>query len=126
MQPGIVPRIRVLHVAVVVTVMLIATFVIVGRPSLPFPDGNAISADRAVAIARDFAVAGQASNEDIREVRTGKVEAAGDYWRVQVDLLVVWGQATGATPNPSDPPIWIYYLIDVHRTTGAPSIYAQG
>jgi hypothetical protein len=55
--------------------------------------------------------------------RTSQV---GYAWQVQVDLFVVWGPPDGASPDPSASPIWIYYLIDVDRRTGLPSIFAQG
>ncbi len=99
---------------------VLATTVIACGPS------SMINADQAVTIARDFATARQASNEDIREVTAKTPTKVDQRWRVPVDLLVVYGPLSGALPNPSDPPIWIHYLIDVDRTTGQPSIVAQG
>lgn len=76
-------------------------------------------------IARDFAVAGQASNETVYEVRTSDASWDRGNWRVQVDLLVTYAPE-GATPDPAAAQrIWIHYWIRVDGS-GQPSIEAQG
>jgi hypothetical protein len=57
------------HIAVAVAAAVLALFLL-NRFVTPVPIFGGISADQAVVIAREFAVAGQASNELIREVRT--------------------------------------------------------
>jgi hypothetical protein len=125
MQPRIATPIRP-PLAIAATAIVIVALLLVGRAAGPARPEDTISADQAVVIAREFAVAGQASNEDVRQVRTGTVTQVGYAWQVQVDLFVVWGPPDGASPDPSASPIWIYYLIDVDRRTGLPSIFAQG
>lgn len=85
-----------------------------------------VDATRAADIAREFAVAGQASNEAIYDVRTSdpSIDDGGD-WRVQVDLLVTYAPE-GATPDPSAQRGWIHYWIRVDAISGMPSIEAQG
>ena len=113
------------YIAVAVAAAVLALFLL-NRFVAPIPIFDGISADQAVVIAREFAVAGQASDELIREVRTGAPTVAGSRWRVEVDLSVIYGPPSGATPDPSLSPIWIYYQIDVDRSSGAATIYVQG
>jgi hypothetical protein len=125
MKPPITTPIRPLLVAIGGT-LIVLVLVFIWRPWSPTDTADRITADEAVGIARDFVVAGQASNEDIRQITTDAPAVVERSWRVKVDAFVVYGAPDGATPRTSDQPIWIHYLVDVDRMSGSPSIFAQG
>jgi hypothetical protein len=106
--------------------LIVVVLVFIWRPWSPTDTADRITAANAVGIARDYVVAGQASNEDIRQITTDAPAVVDRGWRVKVDALVVYGPPDGASPRPSDQAIWIHYVIDVDRVSGSPSIFAQG
>lgn len=78
-----------------------------------------IAADEAVQIARDFVVAGQPSDYEFLELTNDPPQLSGSDWRIYVDATV---------RTPSNPPseTRLHFIIDVDRSTGVPTIYAQG
>ena len=113
-------------IVVLAAVVLVAGLLLVNRFVAPVPGLGGVTADQAVIIARDFAVAGQASNETISEVRSANPTLHGSAWQVPVDLAVAYGPPGVASPGPSLSPGWIHYLIDVDRASGQATIEAQG
>jgi hypothetical protein len=99
--------------------MLLLTLVTFGctpTPSVASP----VTADRATAIARDFAVSGQPSGTQVFDLVVGTPEQVDRAWRVQVDFTVLYPLHTSGQRGP------IHLLIDVDRNTGEPVIVAQG
>jgi hypothetical protein len=74
--------------------------------------------DEAVQIARDFVVAGQPSDAVFLDLTNDEPQDAGGKWRVYVDATVRYSSDSGLTQ--------LHYIIDVDRSTGVPTIYAQG
>ena len=76
-----------------------------------------IDEGEAVQIAREFVVAGQPSALEFLELTNEAPQPSGGNWRVYVDARV---------RDSSGESIWYHFIIDVDRSTGVPTIYAQG
>ena len=80
---------------------------------------SAIDQSRAVEIARAFVVAGQPPDYAFLELTNETPALAGQAWRIKVDARV---------RIPQSPPqeTLLHFIIDVDRSTGVPTIFAQG
>lgn len=101
-------------------VMIFCTLVAFGCTPPPNGVASPVTADRAAAIARDFAIRGQPPGTQVFDLVVGTPEQVDRAWRVQVDFTVLFPLHTSGQRGP------IHLLIDVDRNTGEPVIHAQG
>jgi hypothetical protein len=85
----------------------------------PAPTATEVDQDRAVEIARAFVVAGQPPDFVFLELTNDPPQPSGRTWRIKVDAHV---------RIPQSPPAesFLHFVIDVDRSTGVPTIFAQG
>jgi hypothetical protein len=83
------------------------------------PAATEVDQDRAVEIARAFVVAGQPPDFVFLELTNDPPQPSGRTWRIKVDARV---------RIPQSPPVesFLHFVIDVDRSTGVPTIFAQG
>ena len=83
------------------------------------PASTEVDQDRAVDIARAFVVAGQPPDFVFLELTNDPPQPSGRTWRVKVDAHV-------RIPQSAPAESFLHFIIDVDRSTGVPTIFAQG